>query len=320
MSDLVAVGALTAGLTFVAMPLVLRGLHVLGVLDVPNERSSHSSPTPRGGGLACAVGIAVGLVAAASLGLALPWPQIAATFLLCAVGFADDVWSLPVAVRLSSQLAAGAFLGAVLGGVVAVLPAALITAAVVNAVNFMDGINGITALTVAAWAVAVISWVPTGAALMLLAVLALGAGVGFLPWNVPRARVFLGDSGSYLFGGLISSALVTAWPGRGEGALWLVAVPLGVYLFDTGFTMLKRALASEAVFKAHRSHLYQRLQVATAWPHWAVSVAVASIALLTGWVAGTKTPLLAAAVVMISLGAYLGLVVITERRYVRSGY
>ena len=232
------------------------------MLDVPNERSSHSSPTPRGGGLACAVGIAVGLVAAASLGLALPWPQIAATFLLCAVGFADDVWSLPVAVRLSSQLAAGAFLGAVLGGVVAVLPAALITAAVVNAVNFMDGINGITALTVAAWAVAVISWVPTGAALMLLAVLALGAGVGFLPWESDehglsrRQRLLPVRRADQL-------RSATAWPGRGEGALWLVAVPLGVYLFDTGFTMLKRALASEAVFKAHRSHLYQRLQVAT---------------------------------------------------------
>ena len=277
-----------------------------GVLDVPNERSSHTTPTPRGGGLAlavCAAGawalaLAAGAPAGTVVGLALPALAVAA------LGGADDVRPLGAGVRLAVQVAAAAVavwaLGAwgavaVPGGGVVRLGAAggvvagLWVVGLTNVYNFMDGIDGIAGLQAAvagaAWAAVgalggglVVGW--TGAALG-------GAALGFLVHNWAPARVFMGDVGSAFLGFTFAAlALVGDDPRVPLAALAFV----WPFAFDGGYTLARRLARGENVFAAHRSHVYQRLVVAGA-SHRAVAtlygvLAAASVAAGFGWLGG----------------------------------
>lgn len=275
---------LTVGTTLVTVvlaPLAYRALLARSVLDVPNHRSSHDRPTVRGGGVACIGALVVVWVTATSVGVDLPQKSLMAALVLSLIGFADDVWGLPAASRLIVQALVGMALGASLGGPETALLGALAVPVTVNAINFMDGINGITGLTVAAWACVILlagSAVAGGAT--VLAALALGPALGFLPWNLPRARMFLGDSGSYLFGGVVAAALLES--GAHGGSLLLVIAPFALYLFDTGYTLVQRARRGAPVLAAHREHLYQRLAASERWSHAGVSALAASLALTIG--------------------------------------
>jgi UDP-N-acetylmuramyl pentapeptide phosphotransferase/UDP-N-acetylglucosamine-1-phosphate transferase len=279
--------ALIAGLlvTFLFAPtirsLMLRG----GVLDVPNHRSSHSIPTPRGGGLACLVGIAAATGAAVVTGQPIPVYALAGCLLLAVLGFADDRKSLPAMPRILGQVAAGATLGGGLGGPWGVAIGVILVPGVVNVVNFMDGINGITSLTMTLWgATAVlvghVQHVPT---LSLLGVLSAGSALGFLPWNAPVARLFLGDAGSYLFGGLAAAGLIAAW--FSGASVLAVGSPLALYVLDTAWVLFKRARRGARLTEAHREHTYQRLTAELGLPHWVVSVGVLvlSLAITASW-------------------------------------
>ena len=245
----VRVAALTATVTTTAAPAVREALHRLGILDIPNHRSSHDRPVARGGGLACALGVVAGTVQARREGGGLAPAEAVAVAALTTTGLVDDVRGLPAPARLVVQTVAGAAAGRDARG--RLLGAALYPAAV-NIVNFMDGINGITGTTAVAWgthAAMVGSASPAGP-------LVAGAGAGFLPWNVPTARLFLGDSGSYLVGSLVASGLVGA-PSRREALV--LAVPLLPYALDAGVTVLRRYRRGDPVTEAHREHAYQRL-------------------------------------------------------------
>lgn len=256
-------------------------LHRLGVMDLPNHRSSHRRPTIRGGGVACWAGIVVVALIALAFGVSIPAWSLLAASLLAGLGFADDLHPLPAVGRLGAQVAVGASLGLVLGGAELAALGALAVPVAVNAVNFMDGINGITALTVAAWATVVLFAATTGVtATALLAALCLGSALGFLPWNAFRARMFLGDSGSYLFGALIAATVLQS--AADGGSPWLVLAPMTVYLFDTGYTLLRRILRSEPLMVAHRDHIYQHLVATQNWSHLAVAAIVASLTLFIG--------------------------------------
>ena len=239
-------------------------------MDVPNHRSSHARPVPRGGGLAVVAALIV--VAVLTVGLD---PDVVAllvaTALLACVGFVDDVRSLPSSVRLLAQVVTATGLGVVLLAVGEVswwwLPILVVgLAGFVNAFNFMDGVNGISGLTATAvglW------WAWAGDArghttLTTLGLILAGAAIGFLPWNAPRARVFLGDVGSYGIGIFIAglSALAVA-----DGLPWWWAIaPLVVYGADTGWVLVKRARSGKSLTEAHREHVYQRL-VDAGWSH-----------------------------------------------------
>ncbi|WP_068325343.1 hypothetical protein [Janibacter terrae] len=122
---------------------------------------------------------------------------------------------------------------------------------IVNVVNFMDGINGITGLTALAWGVT-----GAGGGAPTVAALVAGAAAGFLPWNLPGGQLFLGDSGSYLFGSLIGSGVLSTSSAREAQRL---LVPLLPYLADAGLTLCRRHLHGEPLLVAHREHAYQRL-------------------------------------------------------------
>ena len=271
------------------------------LLDQPNARSSHSQPTPRGGGaafvLVAAIAGAIGWFGAVLSGqTGFPGTQLAVVALpllalpLSVVGFLDDRHNLSAGLRYGVQLATALLLILVspLPLPWLALPLLLIAlTAVINFTNFMDGLDGLVA---GCMAVAL-----AAAALQLAApwpIWALvGALLGFLLWNWSPAKVFMGDVGSTFLGAVFAGLVLQApnWP-QALGLL-LVATPL---FGDACLCVPRRLLAGQRVFQAHRLHLFQRLHQA-GWPHPRVSsvyiagTAVLAAALLAGgwpWVVG----------------------------------
>lgn len=286
MSDFIWFPIVAGIVTSAVMPIVRGALNRQGVVDVPNHRSAHSAPTPRGGGLACALGVLAGAIVAALEGLAVPWAGVIASLALAAVGYADDRLRLGATPRLAAQVVVGGILGYLLHGVVGAAMGVVVVPVIVNVVNFMDGINGITGLTMIVWGSAVVLAASRAGALpiIVLGALAAAAAIGFLPWNAPRSRVFLGDVGSYLFGGLAASSLLIG-NFRTSVPPLILSVPLFIYLADVGVTLCRRALRKAPLLEAHREHIYQRLVHEAGLSHMqvATAAAVASALLVAAW-------------------------------------
>lgn len=251
---------------------VRRFLSARAMLDIPNERSSHKIPVPRGGGWALVfVLLPVVSVAAIYCNEAARYaPLLAGMGLLVAISWLDDRRDVSPLLRLCLHLAA-ATLGSLslpdravlFGGHV---PFILDRAAMIlgwgwfmNLYNFMDGIDGITGVETASLAIgAAVLLMLAGAMPPFLAVLCcalLGCSVGFLRANWHPAKIFLGDVGSVPLGFLTGFLLLTiAAQGHLIAALCL---PL-YYLADSGITITKRALRREKIWQAHRQHFYQR--------------------------------------------------------------
>ncbi len=253
------------------VPLLVRFAIGRDLLDVPNSRSSHDIPTPRLGGLAVIAGVwaAAPLTGGSFLFL------VTAT-LAGIVGLLDDFVDLKFWMKAAGQAtaafvllflapppiceAAGPFWPiTLLFGVVWIV-------AVVNAYNFMDGIDGIAGGTAILNALFLAALVGASAGLEVgLAALAAAVG-GFMLWNVSPARIFLGDSGSHFVGFFLGAvALYTEPVERVGGALGpylafaVAAAVFAPFLFDTAFTLVRRAKARKNVFAAHREHIYQRI-------------------------------------------------------------
>ncbi|MEK4243326.1 hypothetical protein NYE39_15150 [Janibacter sp. FSL W8-0316] len=282
-----AVGAIAAFLTTAGTPLVTRILRENAHLDVPNSRSSHTQPTPRGGGIACLAAFGTTVTAAAPSSI--PRSAVTGIVAISALGMADD---------LLGGISPGArILGQGLGA--ALLPSnhpfdrVLVpvgTVSMVNAVNFMDGINGITGGTIAAWAVnaLLLRTDYDTSSIDTLAGLALGTAVGFLPWNSPQAKVFLGDSGSYLYGALLSAALASA--PRTSHRLQLAA-PLLLYATDTSTTLFRRLMRGDSITAPHRDHVYQQLAINHEIGHFPIAALHTAGALTAGLLWQSKLPL-----------------------------
>ena len=299
----VAASLLSYFLLRILMPHLVRSL-----LDQPNSRSSHSQPTPRGGGVvfvfvACAYSALAllpfgrpGLVFDSAAGLAI------VALPLAVVGLLDDRLSLPAAWRYTIQVATA--LGLILLSPLPlpwqVLPLLLIAlTAVINFTNFMDGLDGLVAgcmvIAIATLAIQLSAPWPTWGL--------VGALFGFLLWNWSPAKVFMGDVGSTFLGAVFAGLVLQAstWP---EAlAYLLVATPL---LVDASFCVVRRLLAGQRVFEPHRLHLYQRLNQA-GWSHakvastYLVATTGMAVALLYG---GLQSVLLLAVLELI-LGFWL---------------
>lgn len=262
----------------VATALLIWVLHpwlVRYALARPNARSSHSTPTPQGGGIAVILAIGTVLAASAWFGAAgFRGTWVVALLLgmvaLAVAGAIDDIRPLPVLPRLLVQLAVAAVLVGTLpfpGRVLALLPGALESALLVvglvwfiNLTNFMDGLDLMTVVEVVpiAACLAVIGYlglVPEMTSLMPLLLALAGAMLGFAPWNRHVARLFLGDVGSLPLGALVGWLLIVlAQAGQLAAALIL---PL-YYLADATITLVRRWRNGERISQAHRSHFYQR--------------------------------------------------------------
>jgi UDP-N-acetylmuramyl pentapeptide phosphotransferase/UDP-N-acetylglucosamine-1-phosphate transferase len=263
---------LCAVVSLVATGGVLWWLRHRQILDEPNHRSSHTSPTPRGGGLALVPVLGFTWIVLAALGLAplTTLPIVAAAVALAMLCWRDDRGGLPVLQRFGAQLVAiifGLFFlrgaGHIFQGLLPPLLDYAVTALLwlwfVNLYNFMDGIDGITggqtaAIGFGAALVAFASADPNSGALPLG--LALGASaLGFLAWNWAPAKLFLGDVGSVPLG-YLAGWLLLSMAGDGRWAPALI-LPL-YYLADATITLLRRAGRFERIWRAHREHFYQR--------------------------------------------------------------
>ena len=263
-----------------------------GVVDLPNQRSSHKEATLRGGGVAILVTVFCGAIIIALLvpQAAIPIGVVALGTLAAGIlGLIEDVRGLAVPVRALLQLVIGFAVAIPL--VVATghtwllaVVAGLALMAYINISNFMDGINGISGLH---GLVAGAVYGAVGAAMGLEWAAALGALIGgafaaFLPWNVSRPGLFLGDVGSYTLGAGIAG-LGIALVAFGAPIL-LVVAPVSIYLSDTGATLARRAIRSEPVLRAHRTHAYQRL-TDTGMSHVAAAMTVTLFTLATSVIA-----------------------------------
>jgi len=269
--------------TLASVPLIRRLMLHTRLLDVPNHRSSHTFATPRGGGIACLLGVLSAAVIVAALGRQVPCVALMAAAGLGIIGFADDHRSLPAVPRLLAQSLAGMAVGTAVGGFWWAGVGAVVLPMVVNMINFMDGINGITGLHVGLWGLTAF-WVGSQhgvSSLIVLGAVAAGSSLGFLPWNAPRAKIFLGDVGSYLMGGLVGAGIL--YGGAHGTSTALVLAPMTLYFVDTVATLLRRVRRGAPVLEAHREHIYQQLTSDAGYPHVAVSVGVVVLAaMITG--------------------------------------
>jgi UDP-N-acetylmuramyl pentapeptide phosphotransferase/UDP-N-acetylglucosamine-1-phosphate transferase len=300
---------------------LLRPLLLRLALTLPNARSSHSEPTPQGGGIAV-VGVTL---AAMVIGFVMLGPQAgiapfeaaaitAATLLLMATGAADDTRGVAPAARLSLQIAAVILLIYALPHDARVAPALpwcmeralLLIAGVwfVNLVNFMDGIDWMTVAEVVPVTAGLAIAGALGALppLATLAAVALaGAMIGFAPFNRPVASLFLGDAGSLPIGLMLGwLLLLLAAEGHLAAALLL---PL-YYLADATITLMRRLAHGEKVWEAHRTHFYQRA-TGHGWPVRAIvtHVFAVNLGLIVLAMATIMRPSLAMDVSALLLGA-----------------
>ena len=247
------------------------------LLDVPNARSSHSLPTPRGGGVAIVVAFLAGLCLAffAGLGIAaeLFYALLGAGLGIALLGFLDDHGHIAARWRLLGHFLAAAWalywLGglpplAVFGGLLQLswighVLAAFYLVWLLNLYNFMDGIDGIAsveAICVCLGGAILYALLETSLLADLPLLMLAAAVLGFLLWNFPPARIFMGDAGSGFLGivlGVLS--LQAAW--TNPLLLWAWLILLGVFIVDATLTLLRRLLRGEKVYEAHRSHAYQ---------------------------------------------------------------
>ena len=302
---LIIITLIASVLTWLATGVLCRWLPRLGLVDIPNARSSHSKPTPRSGGLSFVIiGPVMTVTVVLWLGTAMPpWIGVvlAGSFLIAMVSLMDDRWHLPARIRFSAHLVSTLMLLAA-GGVVREvslpgstvwslgwlsLPFTLLwVVGLTNAYNFMDGIDGlaagqavITAATVA-WLAQTRGAPGTALAMAILA----GSVCGFWLHNWPPARLFMGDVGS-AFLGFTFGAWAVLSGGTQASELPFVAwvAVLAPFLFDTTVTLISRMVQGQRWYEAHREHFYQRL-IRQGWSHRAVTVLYLGIAGFFGFV------------------------------------
>ena len=297
--------ALVAGLIPFAIGLAIRrNAERLGLMQTPNERSSHHAPTPGGGGIGIVAG---GLVAAVPLALAVPYPVVSVTGLsivVAAIGFIDDRRHIPAPLRLIAQLVLAGILVWVLpretlarelGLPLPVLLASilLVVAAVywINLFNFMDGIDGLAGMQAIFMLLAGALLMIEGRtdAFLLWWMFGVSAAVfGFLVLNWPPAKIFMGDAGSTWLGFVIA-AIGAYTIALGWMNLWQWLILGALFLADATVTILRRLARGENPLRAHRLHAYQHLS--RRWgnhlPVTLVFLAVNVVVLLPmAWVAG----------------------------------
>ena len=261
------------------------------LIDIPNERSSHSQPKPRGGGIMIVLITLIGVLGLLLIGPARSISLL--TFLICGgiiafVGWIDDMRSLSTTLRLAIQvlcalvsiLGIGYFDKLTVGnsafsfGLVGILFTIIWIVGLTNAYNFMDGIDGIAGGQAVVGGLAwlgfgLIQQVPI---VSIIGLLIASSSLGFLWHNWQPSRIIMGDVGA-TFLGYSFAVLPLLFENHTpilENGLWFSMLVLWAFLADTGITMLRRALRRENIFQAHRSHFYQRL-VISGWSHARVS-------------------------------------------------
>lgn len=245
------------------------------LIDVPNARSSHSVPTPRGGGVAIVLSFLVALpllCAGDEITYSITCALLVAGAAVAVLGFLDDHGHIAARWRLLGHFSASAWALFWLGGLPAItlsgividlgwlghILAAFYLVWMLNLYNFMDGIDGLASIEAlcVCWSACLIYWLTGAEALILTPFILSMAVLGFLYWNFPPARIFMGDAGSGFLGVVLGVlSLQAAW--HQAEFLWIWLILLGVFIVDATFTLVRRLMRGDKVYVAHRSHAYQ---------------------------------------------------------------
>lgn len=282
---------IAAAVTMLLTALFLHSSAARKIQDVPNERSLHTKPIPRIGGVALIAGVLSGW---SVLTHALPWWILMPVLLLFTVSIMDDMRGLSVRYRLLAHLLAafmlvqgtGLFAQHVLPGMALLLLVVWMT----NLYNFMDGSDGLAGgmafIGFGIYGIAALHAQYVPFALLNFSIVA--AAAGFLYFNFYPAKIFMGDAGSIPLGFLAAAMglwgmLIGLWPA------WFPLLVFSPFIVDASVTLLKRALRKEKIWQAHREHYYQRL-VQLGWGHrktalaeYGLMLAAGSSALLAVW-------------------------------------
>lgn len=245
------------------------------MLDIPNIRSSHSLPTPRGGGVAIVVAF-IGSLGCAYFADRIPLALIASVAcaggLIAVVGFLDDHGHVAARWRLLAHGIGAALTLLFLGGLppmqigsLMIEPALLRNVLgvfylvwMLNLYNFMDGIDGLacTEAVSACLGISILYFVSGYGALVVGPMILVAAVIGFFIWNFPPAKIFMGDAGSGFLGFTLATlAVYSAW--SDQKFFWAWNILLGLFIVDSTFTLIRRCFRGEKIYEAHRSHAYQ---------------------------------------------------------------
>lgn len=275
MNHLLLLAPVVAVMALLLTWLLRRYALARSIIDMPTARSSHTIPTPRGGGVAIVISFLI------SLPLLLMWDVVAsntvwalfgAGALIAVIGFLDDHGHIAARWRLLGHFSAAAWVLYWLGGFpgltvfgltisvswIGNVLAAFYLVWMLNLYNFMDGIDGLASVEALSTCLGacLIYWLAGYAGLIWLPFLLSMAVLGFLFWNFPPARIFMGDAGSGFLGMILGGlSLQAAW--HNTDLLWVWLILLGVFIVDATFTLFRRLINGCKVYEAHRSHAYQ---------------------------------------------------------------
>lgn len=273
-------GGLALVVTACLTPQLRRWLLARGILDWPGDRRSHEQPTPRGGGLVMLLGLTVALLSLSAHTPSLLVPVIYA-LAVGALGWLEDRYELPIRVRLLVMLVCaigllvhfGPITQVEVAGLVLVQPwlwsilAVVAVVWLINLHNFMDGSDGLAAMQ-GTFSGLVLGWLLYQGGDQASGVVGFalgGACAGFLIWNRPPARLFMGDVGSLLVGGMLGW-LAYAGAAQGVVSVWLSLMVCALFVVDATATLLSRVVSGGQWYTPHREHAYQRL-IQAGWSH-----------------------------------------------------
>lgn len=280
-----------AVISFLTSFWFIRSADRIGLIDMPNPRSSHSRPTPRGGGIGIVTGMMVVLAACfmtGMIGIDLKYLVIISGFFAMALlGFCSDRFNISAIARIILQILIAVIMARLIGCQGSVTIAGLLIpigriytalaviwlVTVTNFYNFMDGIDGLAAMQgiIAGIGIAFFGIILGNRSLIPMGLVLSGASAGFLVLNFPPARIFMGDTGSYSVGLYIASfALID------DRLVIPIAMVLGVFIFDAAITLTKRVVNGEEWYRAHRSHFYQRA-VKSGYSHLQVTLVISIV-------------------------------------------
>ncbi len=316
---LIAGGILATGaVSYVITGVIRRAAYRMSLLDSPNDRSSHTVPTPRLGGVALVSAFIVGMLYFTVASLAYPdlgnllfgtaggWWILAGAIVMALTGLVDDLKGLKPVAKLGLQIAAAGIVtaggyrfhlfGDVLGpwGVIGEMFSVCLTVAwivgVINAINLIDGLDGLAAGTsvIALSAITVSMSLLGGNPQFALVAALIAASAGFLIHNSHPATIFMGDTGSLFLGFMLASASLV--PAQMPMASWVSVVPilaLGLPILDTFVAMYRRAREGKGIFSADHDHIHHRMGSRLGYSHRATVYALYSVSLLFGLAAIT---------------------------------
>jgi UDP-GlcNAc:undecaprenyl-phosphate GlcNAc-1-phosphate transferase len=252
----------------------------LGIVDEPNQRSSHTETTPRGGGVAVVIIVVLSLVILRKpLGFTSNqfWGMIISSFLIACLGILDDIYTLRRLPRFMGWVVIAAIsilfgieitqisiplLGQIKFGFLGPLITFLWLIGLTNFFNFMDGIDGLAAgeAIIVSGFLSVIAHLSGNELVFATSLIVFCAVLGFLPHNFPKAKLFMGDVGSNFLGYIFAAlAVIGSQSGSGQIPFLIPVILLGMFILDAGITLIKRIPKGKEWLEPHRDHLYQRI-------------------------------------------------------------